>query len=352
LQLISVTENAQPVENGNITEITTEWIEPIDPATLKTARELAGIIDSGVKDVNLNAIEEFVAKVNQISDSITGAIKDATSLVQDISELAFAPLNAINDLVDSTFNSIQDAINDTLNATVVQARALAGQTQDLIQTPLLASNSLQSRLGIYSDATGSYSDTIPEVGITAIESNKAAVAELAMTASLTGTAQIATMSVLKPNRILIPTSTGNQAITPETPPPTSSDSITTRAQAVAAAQSIADLFSQVVDDLDAVQSRFADAGIDGQFFTQTRSYASLSQLIGRTIQFLLISAFDLKVERRFTLDRPRSPLEITITEYGDIGENDSNFDLFIQSNGLKAEEILLLPAGREVVVYV
>ena len=43
---------------------------------------------------------------------------------------------------------------------------------------------------------------------------------------------------------------------------------------------------------------------------------------------------------------------ITIDEYGELGDNDINYDLFISSNNLKGNDILLLEAGREVVVYV
>ncbi len=56
--------------------------------------------------------------------------------------------------------------------------------------------------------------------------------------------------------------------------------------------------------------------------------------------------------KRFTLSRPRAPIEITISEYGELGPEDSYLDLFIASNHLRSDEVILLPAGREVVVYV
>jgi hypothetical protein len=61
---------------------------------------------------------------------------------------------------------------------------------------------------------------------------------------------------------------------------------------------------------------------------------------------------NLAIERRFTLDRPRAPIEIAITEYGGLGANDFNLDLFIYSNDLHGKDIMLLARGREVVVYV
>jgi hypothetical protein len=74
--------------------------------------------------------------------------------------------------------------------------------------------------------------------------------------------------------------------------------------------------------------------------------------MSQALKLLTLTSFDLKTEKRFTLEKERSPVEITITEYGEFGENDENLELFINSNNLKADEIYLLPAGKEIVVYV
>ena len=67
LQLISVKEDNQPTTNGNITEVSTKWIEPLDPTTLKTARELAGLLDTAVEDLNVSAAQQFANAVSQAS---------------------------------------------------------------------------------------------------------------------------------------------------------------------------------------------------------------------------------------------------------------------------------------------
>jgi hypothetical protein len=59
LQPISITKNDDPVESGNITEFSSEWIEPIDEITLKTARELAGVVDELKAETNGVAAEQF-----------------------------------------------------------------------------------------------------------------------------------------------------------------------------------------------------------------------------------------------------------------------------------------------------
>jgi len=99
------------------------------------------------------------------------------------------------------------------------------------------------------------------------------------------------------------------------------------------------------------QELFEDQDIENQHFSQEQSHNETMLLTRQAVDFLLQSSFNLKVERRFKLDRPRAPVEIAIIEYGGPGENDANIDLFIESNKLKGNQILLLPALTEVLVY-
>ena len=59
LQPLSVREVDNPTESGNITEFTSEWMEPIDDTSLQTARELAGIVEANKNDVNAITGQQF-----------------------------------------------------------------------------------------------------------------------------------------------------------------------------------------------------------------------------------------------------------------------------------------------------
>jgi len=87
--------------------------------------------------------------------------------------------------------------------------------------------------------------------------------------------------------------------------------------------------------------------IDKQFISQSVGYSTVQNLYALTMQYLLSQFFNLKTEKRFTLKNKRSPLEITVTEYGTLDD----YDLFIESNELTGDEILILPAGKEIVIY-
>lgn len=351
LQPMTVTQYDEPVENGNITRFESTWIEPIDPETLKTSRELAGIIDSQANQLNLNAVEQFAANVNAATEALKETIAQATQLIENASERTIGPIASIVDSVDSAFLAVQDGIRATLNATVLEVRSLAGQIQQLIQLPLLAVNDIRARLTSYSGLTDEFFDTLPggpnsiirptELNQRAI--NSIATTEVSLMAVVSSLGQIVTTGVFQPTGQQLPLGTSAQLIT--TPP------IASRIDAVALSQEIVGIFEDMTAQLDAIQESFEAVSVDRQYFSQSSSYSDAALLVNLITQYLLIVAYDLQVEKRFTLDSPRTPIDIVISEYGELGENDRNLDIFIVSNGLKGNDILMLPAGREVLIY-
>jgi prophage DNA circulation protein len=331
LQLISITENDEPVTNGNITELNSEWIEPIDEVSLLTAREAKGIIDSKSVDLNLSSVDQFVANISQASDSLVSAIKTTTDGIQNVSDFVLSPLFSTVDAIDNAINGIQNGIQDTQNATVLQLTALAGQIQNLIEIPLLVNNDLNSRLDTYDDLIdgffnllpGEEGSTIPTKAEVRAQKNALAVNELALSAAIVSLAQIAITSELQ-----------------------------SRSQVLEAISQIGNRFIAIINALEEKQEDFIDDDIDEQYFSQSQSFTDAYLIIYQTSRYLLSSIYDLQIERRFIIDEPRAPIEVTITEYGSLGDNDENFDLFIRTNNLKGPDILLLPRGKEVVVYV
>jgi prophage DNA circulation protein len=52
LQPTKATEVANPVESANVTEVQTEWLEPLNEETLETAVQMWGVIDALQKELN------------------------------------------------------------------------------------------------------------------------------------------------------------------------------------------------------------------------------------------------------------------------------------------------------------
>ena len=85
---------------------------------------------------------------------------------------------------------------------------------------------------------------------------------------------------------------------------------------------------------------FADAG---------EGYSALLEAIIRSIQVLETVSFELPVTRILRLDRDRQIIELLCELYGKEGFD--RIDQFITDNELTADEIVLLPMGREVRYY-
>lgn len=322
LQPVSFSPNDDPTESGNITQVTTEWIEPADPAVLKSTPQLSAIINTQALDTN-------EASSNQLDDNLqvdTAAEGIATETATN--NIIIAVNEKLSNLfegvaeISAQMAAIQRGIQSTLDETILRPIALAGQIQALIELPALVIRDVRTKLTSYENLIDAIIGISPETTDTKAR-NTVAIQEIALTAAITAVAQTTAAGVLD-----------------------------TRAEAIEMADDVFALFESITDALDETQELFEDNAIDAQYFSQSQSFSDVSLLVAQAIAYLLLASYDLKIEKRFTLDRPRAPIEIAITEYGELGDNDSNFNLFVTSNKLKADQIRILPSGFEVVVYV
>ena len=322
LQLVFVTERISPVESGNITEFTTEWIEPLDPFVRPSLPELASGITAQVAQVNETAASQFVRNARQLNFKQIERLKaTAASVVTSVTD-KLGPLYTQAAEINARVTSVIRGIQDTISSPVLDVAGLAGQVQNLIQLPLLAIIDIPARITAYVELLSDILSLSPEdSGEDQI--NVAVTQELAATSINTAIAQVAATGSLK-----------------------------TRSEAIGAAEVVSAQFIVMTDELDLSQEIFQQNDIDLQYFSQSESFSDSSVITAQAIAYLLEKSFSLSIEKRFILKIPRTPIEITITEYGTLGDGDENFDLFLESNQLAGNDILLLQYGREVVVYV
>jgi prophage DNA circulation protein len=115
-----------------------------------------------------------------------------------------------------------------------------------------------------------------------------------------------------------------------------------RGEAIAAADALETIGETVAAAIEA-----AEAAVPG-FRTSPDTMAALIGAASAARASLLERAYSLRAERRVTLAADRTPLDLVAEFYG--GAIDE-LDAFIESNGLTGDEIILVPAGREVVYY-
>jgi hypothetical protein len=234
------------------------------------------------------------------------------------------PLAALNSDIEERFDSIVADLERHLASGDVDNLSLAGQIQNMIQVPLLASDSVLDRYTTYDKYAQVVFGLLPIVTDKTPEAiNRTLVVELAIISVIVSLAKVTTTGQLQ-----------------------------TRPQTINAAEFLIDRLYSYTEILDGQQIVFSTNRIDRQYFSQLQSYASAAKLIAAAVKYLLLVSFDLRIEKRFTLKTRRAPIEIVITEQGSLGLEDENLDAFIDANQLEGNEIIMLPPGREVVIYV
>ena len=336
LQPLKITVITRPIEAGNIIEINSEWIEPIDEKTGKTGRELAGIVDELSVDVNNGIVDRFMKALKTGTNAYDNATKRATKGIQNLSDAIFAPLVAPIDAANALFISTQNALNDIQLATVFQAEQLIGQLQNLLQIPVASSRDLQAREGPFQDfAAAAFALTSKDRTDEESAVNELLVCEAALAAVLVARAQIIITTELQGIDV-----SGNNRI-----------GVVSRQDAITAINNLKDTYEATVTVLDALQIIYENKMIDDQYQSFVGTYALMARLIDTTVAYLLSVVYDLSVERIIVLDRPRSPVDLAISEYGGLGFNDYYLDLLIASNKLTGDDIFIIPATREVKIY-
>ena len=123
---------------------------------------------------------------------------------------------------------------------------------------------------------------------------------------------------------------------------TSAGGFVSRADVLETAAQIAEIFDNYSGYIDAQAKKnaYIDTGV---------SYEKLLNVVVYSIRTLEEAAFSLPVTRIITLDRDRQLFELLAELYGKDGFNRQ--DQFINDNKLTADEIVLLPMGREVRYY-
>lgn len=322
LQLMSVTEQISPVEDGNIKQISTSWIESDNAQEGISTPQLSQNVFSGIQDTNSSSYDQYIETVKQNNTVEISAIKNSALVISASVDKFLSPLINGSSEVSAQIKSIQRGITDTVSQSFIPVESLAGQIISLINLPASVSRDALSRVSSYTNFINSLSSFVPDNPFQ--ESiNHAAMIELS---------SISALSALS-----------NTGVTSD---------LQTRSESIGLIESIFNQFETVTNSLDDSQEIFENNDIDVQYFSQSQSFSDTLTTIMTTAQFLIQKSFDLKIEKRFLLKNDEAPIITTINEYGTLGENDTNFDFFIETNQLKANDILLMKSGREVVVYV
>ena len=335
LQLVSAKEVVNPIDNGNFTQFDTVWLEPAKINNIISSPALSAMTLLSV----LNSITDAIAQVQQLKSDLYAAVQSGLNAINNIVGFANSVMttlaaldNQIKDLWSSAQYTLTNAMSlfqSTPSDSTVQSD-LCNALADVVMLPLEVNSDYSNRFSVYSDMITDLTGIVPTASanstniISDVEMNYNTIIflEFGIIASLLSLCRIIVTSDYK-----------------------------TRADVLSAMDNLTTTFNSTINVLETAQSLFQGQDIDFQYFSQSQSYTNLENTFSLVMQYLISQFFNLASEKRFTLKSRRSPIEITATEYT-TGNFDDNYELFITSNNLNGNEILLLQPGREIVIYV
>jgi len=324
-QPLSFTVKDNPTESGGVYEIQTEFLESIDVEELTLGSGfnlLASIFDALAVLAHIAALAVTIALAVQSAYREVQALRSTFTKSKATIQQRLASLAQTSGEILASFNAKINEIETALDNTVIDISQVGSAIQQAIALPANISTDFNTRFQTYKKMTDDIFNLAPE-GTEPEDRNIVLVQELVLSSIMITNATIGTSSKFR-----------------------------TRQEAINAANAIREQFNAITANLDAVQTNFKDQFLAEQYFSNSASYTELADITSKAIQFIRKNAFDLSVEKRVKITNPVSIMRFIIEEYGsDMKDIDQTLNDFIDYNKLNGEEILLLPAGREVVVY-
>jgi prophage DNA circulation protein len=266
-----------------------------------------------VDEYNESAAEQFEGTIDLDTATERAVFKNRYQLLLDTTNITLRDVAAAQDDVKNQFNAVYDSINNGLNVLVGEPLTLALQTAILLESPARAAVSIQARLDAYSGLIDQFTDTVHTPGLNSEAKNAFLTEELYATTSVIAAALAVVNNIFE-----------------------------TKTDALAAADSILTLSDQVIAWRDSNFDALSEIDTGG-------AYQKFLDTVALTAGFLVEISFNLKQERRVTLDRNRTMIDLVAELYGKV---DEELDFFINSNELTGSEILELEKGRQIVYFV
>lgn len=278
------------------------------PAIAKSATDE---IDAAINSFQEQQATEFTESVafetasgpalveNELTEQATTMRETFTDLAAQVQEIA------------TEFNQVVTAFENNIDNLVSDVNGVINQAITVVRTPARLQASMESKFDAYKSVIDNSTGTLYE---DTLGGNDADVYKTASNFVMSAMASICESSIYS--------------------------LFDNRPQAINISARLLDLYDEIIlwQDTNAQTLGIIDTG-DG--------YTALSEVISRTVSYLITIAFDLPAEKFITLGEDRQILELVSELYGDLDE----IDKFITDNDLTADEIELLERGKVLRYY-
>lgn len=311
-----VTRTDNVTSEANVSTVEVTFLDTLPILYPNVSQDTGSLIFLEISEYSLAASTDLVTKIDLTDPSALASFKSKLTDMVTKFKTAFSGLSELKANIEARVAAITATISDITNFVdgVIDdvTSTISGVIQDvvdLVNLPAQIYGAVTDKLNSYSDLISGFIGSLdPGLSFNDYWGNKNSAENL-----VTGMVSVVVNSEFD-----------------------------TKSDALAAATTILDTF----DDLTA----WSDSGAQLVGAIDTgESYQRIQRLVALTVGYLVDLSFSLKQERVVVLDRPRTIIDIAAEYYGSI---DDNLDLLINSNSLSGSEILEIPKGRKVKIYV
>lgn len=323
-QAIFNVDFAETIEDVNITaqdplSVVDDNIEDLKEQTGNDFEDLFGIVDGDTLASFKSQVDDVV---NKIDDTLRDLMEDSSSFTAAISEIS----NNIDDLI----NYPSTLINQLSNIILMPAREIG--------------NSYRNILAGYSELTRQINNAIDLDRIENLlgvgHGNTSVVNESYAQSNLNSVQMSQTLAL-----------TAISAISRAAVEFASNDLLQTRKNAINLASDINDLWDETRSFYDTTQNLFIGVGsLDYEWQQNDGVIENVDSSVKFSVGNLRDVSYSLYQERRITTDTETNIILLAAKYYKDV--SNASLDKVINYNSLAGEEILLVPANKELVFYV
>jgi len=323
LQLLSVTENIQPVKDANGVNLSLSFVEYIDPKKMLTAAQLKQLFGVKTNEFNLKQASKISnMSLKKFSDRKT--FLDYAESISDKIDKFLKPIASVNKKISQTIQEIQQGIQTLIFAGAIKPLSLISMIQQTAQMPMLAIRDIKTRLQLVKalarDIMNNGDNPIDIISGKTLQI-KAVLDETVLSSMLLNMGTISLTSTLQ-----------------------------TKDEAVNLIEETSSLQDDVNEYLDNIQLQLGDEPIEDQYLNLEDVNNDLQYLIDLVSSYLLTSSLDLQVARFITLPEDTTVFSV-VSQYYPEGDFETNLNKFIKDNNIQGDEFFILPAQKTVVIY-
>lgn len=325
LQPLSATLKVNPVKNQFLTTVTSEWIKPRPQYDGLSFLATESLIQASAAEVVLLSVENlgdgdgdgisdagerasFITFIRSVIDRIRSALSKFYNLTSKVRQFIAQKLDAISNMLDAAFLVASIIVSAII--TVIQLPAtIAMIVSDKIAYFSTLFDSFDGMMDVYQrDGTAT---TINSESYVAVQSG---VISGACISTTTGT-------------------------------------VLSRDVAVEISRSTYLMYNLLLLRVDSLEAQLTARLSKDSYLGSLNDYDSVRNLVGRTVGYVLDDNYSQKIKKVISTDSFVATDMFASEQYPDLSIPDA-FQFLIDTNNLSGNDIVWLPIGKEIVLYV